>query len=48
MMITIDETLERFASCGAEFRGGLANHGPMAADAPQPHFCSGQSGFMLQ
>ena len=32
-MITIDETLERFASCGAEFRGGLSNHGPMAADA---------------
>ena len=32
-MITIDEILERFASCGAEFRGGLSNHGPMAADA---------------
>ncbi len=32
-MITIDETLERLASCGAEFRGGLSNHGPMAADA---------------
>ncbi|MEO6397158.1 MAG: questin oxidase family protein [Tepidiformaceae bacterium] len=32
-MITIDESLERFAGCGSEFRGGLSNHGPMAADA---------------
>lgn len=28
-----DEALELFEGCGAEFAGGLANHGPMAADA---------------
>lgn len=30
---THDEALELFAGCGAEFGGGLANHGPMATDA---------------
>ena len=29
----IDEMLERFAATGPEFNGGLANHGPMAAEA---------------
>jgi hypothetical protein len=29
----IDEALEQMADCGPEFRGGLSNHGPMAADA---------------
>jgi len=33
MTTVIDEALEQLAGCGAEFRGGLANHGPMAADA---------------
>ncbi len=29
----IEEALERFAATGPEFAGGLANHGPMAAEA---------------
>lgn len=29
----IEEALEQMATCGPEFRGGLSNHGPMAADA---------------
>ena len=33
MTTTIDDALEQMAGCGAEFRGGLSNHGPMAADA---------------
>ncbi|HKY31228.1 MAG TPA: questin oxidase family protein [Candidatus Polarisedimenticolia bacterium] len=29
----LDEALTRFSKTGPEYRGGLANHGPMAADA---------------
>jgi hypothetical protein len=29
----LDLALERFARTGPEYRGGLANHGPMAAEA---------------
>lgn len=29
----IDDALAQMAKCGPEFRGGLSNHGPMAADA---------------
>jgi hypothetical protein len=29
----LDETLNRLAATGPEFRGGLSNHGPMAAEA---------------
>jgi hypothetical protein len=32
-MNTIDEALEMLDGCGPEFRGGLSNHGPMAAEA---------------
>ena len=32
-MIELDEALERFQKCDLEFMGGLANHGPMAAEA---------------
>ena len=33
MNAVIEEALEQMATCGPEFRGGLSNHGPMAADA---------------
>jgi len=33
MTTTIDDALEAMAECGPEFRGGLSNHCPMAADA---------------
>lgn len=33
MNATMQEALEQMAQCGPEFRGGLSNHGPMAADA---------------
>src|SRR5580693_3465685 len=29
----LDESLSRLAATGPEFRGGLSNHGPMAAEA---------------
>ena len=29
MNASIDEALEQMADCGAEFAGGLSNHGPM-------------------
>ena len=29
----LDEGLSRLAATGPEFRGGLSNHGPMAAEA---------------
>ena len=33
MTTTIDEALELLEETGPEFGGGLANHGPMAAEA---------------
>lgn len=32
-MTEFDEALERFQKCALEYSGGLANHGPMAAEA---------------
>ena len=32
-MTELDEALERFQRVGPEYAGGLANHGPMAAEA---------------
>ena len=32
-MTDLDEVLERFAHCELEYAGGLANHGPMVAEA---------------
>ena len=33
MNATMQEALQQMSGCGPEFRGGLSNHGPMAADA---------------